>query len=204
MLAVLAHDFGKPATTRQELKDGRVRIVSPGHDALGGQLAGSFLERIHAPAAVRDRVVPLVINHIVHYQTISDRALRRLAKRLEPESIEGLCLVMTADSMGRPPRPAEAPESVKRLLARARELAVEEKPPAPVLMGRHLAELGLAPGKDFSVILGRAYEAQLEGVFFDLPHALEWLGEQGDLPLTEGVRRELEARRRREGQRQVH
>ena len=199
MLAVLTHDFGKPATTRQEVKGGRNRIVSPGHDALGGKLAQSFLERIHAPPAVQERVVPLVVNHIVHYQTITDRALRRLAKRLEPESIEGLCMVMKADSMGRPPRPATEPESVKRLLARARELQVQEKPPAPVLMGRHLAELGLAPGKDFGAILGRAYEAQLEGLFFDLTHALDWLSGQGDLPLTEDARRELEERRRREG-----
>ena len=66
-------------------------------------------------------------------------------------------------------------------------------------MGRHLAELGLAPGKDFGAILGRAYEAQLEGLFFDLTHALDWLSGQGDLPLTEDARRELEERRRREG-----
>jgi tRNA nucleotidyltransferase (CCA-adding enzyme) len=102
--------------------------------------------------------------------------------------------------MGRPPRPAAAPEAVTRLLARARELQVQAKPPEPLLMGRHLAELGLAPGRDFGVILNRAYEAQLEGMFFDLTHALAWLRDQGDLPLTAGVRRELEARCRREGQ----
>jgi tRNA nucleotidyltransferase (CCA-adding enzyme) len=196
MLAVLAHDFGKPATTRQAVKDGRSRIISPGHDALGGKLARTFLERIHAPPAIQARVVPLVLNHIIHYQTITDRALRRLAKRLEPENINGLCLVMTADSMGRPPRAAAAPESVKRLLARARELEVQEKPPEPVLMGRHLMALGLPPGKDIGVILDRAYEAQLEGVFFDLARAWEWLREQDDLPLSPGARKELEARRR--------
>ena len=68
MLAILAHDFGKPATTRREVKDGRSRIVSPGHDALGGKLAGTFLERIHAPPAVQARVVPLVVNHIIHFR----------------------------------------------------------------------------------------------------------------------------------------
>ena len=106
---------------------------------------------------------------------------------------------MTADGMGRPPRPAVQPDSVKQLLARAHELQVQEKPPEPVLMGRHLAELGLPPGKDYGVILHRAYEAQLEGVFFDLTHALTWLRDQDDLPLSASVRLELEARRRREG-----
>jgi tRNA nucleotidyltransferase (CCA-adding enzyme) len=199
MLAILAHDFGKPATTRREVKDGRSRIVSPGHDVLGGKLAQTFLERIHAPPAIQARVVPLVVNHIIHFQTLTDRALRRLAKRLEPENIRGLCLVITADSMGRPPRPAEEPENARRLLARAEELRVREKPPEPIVMGRHLVELGLRPGKDFGVILERAYEAQLEGVFFDLTHAWEWLRDQGDLPLSAGVRLELTARCRRQG-----
>ena len=79
MLAILAHDFGKPATTQQAVKDGRGRVVSPGHDALGGKLAQTFLERIHAPPAIQARVVPLVVNHIIQNQTLTDRALRRLA-----------------------------------------------------------------------------------------------------------------------------
>jgi len=196
MLAILAHDFGKPATTREEIRDGRPRVVSPGHDALGGELARVFLERIHAPPAVQARVVPLVVNHLIHFQPLTDRALRRLARRLEPESIESLCLVITADSMGRPPKPAAQPEGARVLLARARELSVQQKPPEPILKGRHLVELGLPPGKDFGVILHHAYEAQLEGVFFDLPQALNWLREHGELPLSEEARRKLEARLR--------
>jgi tRNA nucleotidyltransferase (CCA-adding enzyme) len=133
--------------------------------------------------AVQARVAPLVVNHIIHFQTLTDRAMRRLAKRLEPENIRGLCLVITADSMGRPPRPMMEPENVRRLLERAEELQVREKPPEPIVMGRHLLEMGLPPDKNFGVILDRAYDAQLEGVFFDLPHALEWLRSQSDLPI---------------------
>ena len=48
-----------------------------------------------------ERVLPLVRNHMAHLQTVTDRAVRRLAKRLEPENIEGLSIVMTADAMGR-------------------------------------------------------------------------------------------------------
>jgi len=48
------------------------------------------------------------------------------------------------------------------------------------------------------VILGRAYEAQLDGQFFDLTHAWDWLLDQGDLPLAADIRRELKARSRRE------
>jgi tRNA nucleotidyltransferase (CCA-adding enzyme) len=178
MLAVLAHDFGKPSTTHRALKDGRERIISPGHEAAGLEPTRVFLERIRAPLAIAERVLPLVQNHLFHLETISDRAVRRLARRLAPESIESLCLVMTADSMGRPPRPAEVPENVKTLLARAYELEVRQKPPPPILLGRHLLPLGVPAGPQLGSILDKAYEAQLEGVFADLEGALRWAGEE--------------------------
>jgi len=180
MLAILAHDFGKPATTHRTVKDSRERIVSPGHEAAGMEPARVFLERMRAPLAIVQRVIPLVQNHLFHLETITDRAIRRLARRLAPESIEGLCLVMTADSMGRPPRPAEVPENVKKLLARAHELEVRQKPSAPILQGRHLLPLGVPPGPLLGRILDKAYEAQLEGVFGDLEGAMRWAeGEVG-------------------------
>ena len=123
---------------------------------------------------------------------MTNRAVRRLARRLEPESIQGLCLVMTADSMGRPPRPAVEPEFVRQLLACAHELQVRQKPPAPILMGRHLIELGLEPGKMFGVILHTAYEAQLEGAFSDLPQAWQWLAGEDGFALPAEARRRLE------------
>ena len=35
MFSVLAHDFGKPETTVQAVKAGRLRWISPGHDRAG-------------------------------------------------------------------------------------------------------------------------------------------------------------------------
>jgi len=194
MLAVLAHDFGKPAATQTVLRDGRQRLVSPGHDETGAELAKVFLERLRAPGTMADRVVPLVRNHLFHLGTVTDRAVRRLARRLQPESIEGLCLVMTADSMGRPPRPAVEPESVKLLLARSRELNVRTKPPEPILMGRHLREAGLAPGQSFGPILRQAYEAQLEGVFGDLRGAFAWLAGSKEFEFPEAVKAQFQKR----------
>ncbi|MGP8201841.1 MAG: CCA tRNA nucleotidyltransferase [Limisphaerales bacterium] len=192
MLAVLAHDFGKPATTQQAMKDGAMRIISPGHEEAGAALAAIFLERLRVPQAIQARVLPLVRNHLFHFQSMTDRAVRRLARRLEPETIEGLCLVMTADSMGRPPRPAVEPEFVRQLLACAHELQVRQKPPEPILMGRHLIELGLEPGKMFGTILHKAYEAQLEGTFNDLPQAWRWLAAEDGFELPAEARRRLE------------
>jgi tRNA nucleotidyltransferase (CCA-adding enzyme) len=138
----------------------------------------AFLERIRAPLVFGQRIIPLVRNHLFHLETFSDRAIRRLARRLAPENIEGLCLVMTADSMGRPPRPAAVPEYVKTLLARAHELEVRQKPPPPILQGRHLLPLGVPPGRRLGAILDKAYEAQLEGIFADLEGALQWAEEE--------------------------
>jgi tRNA nucleotidyltransferase (CCA-adding enzyme) len=168
-----------------------MRIVSPGHESVGVPVTENFLERINAPLAIRERVIPLVANHLAHYQKITDRALRRLAKRLEPENIHGLCTVMTADSMGRPPCPAVVPENVKVLLSRARELEIQANPPKPILLGRHLLELGLSPGKELGEILCEAFDAQIDGKFFDLPQAFRWLERQKKFQLPENVLEQL-------------
>ncbi len=190
-LAILAHDFGKPPTTHRALKNGEMRIVSPGHEEAGVPLTENFLARISAPLAIRERVVPLVLNHLAHFQTLTDRAVRRLAKRLEPENIHGLCVVMTADHMGRPPKPAVVPENVKLLLARAHELEIQSKPPQSILLGRHLLELGMPAGKELGKVLHAAFDAQIEGSFFNLAQALRWLGEQKEIGLPAEVLEKL-------------
>ncbi|MGZ8938898.1 MAG: CCA tRNA nucleotidyltransferase [Limisphaerales bacterium] len=192
MLAVLTHDTGKAITTVEAMKRGELRIISPGHEEAGGDLAESFMERINAPRAIRERVVPLVVNHMAHFQTVSDRAVRRLAKRLEPENIQGLVTLMTADSFGRPPLPPEIPASVRAIAEKADELAVRKQPPEPILLGRHLLEFGFAPGKALGQALHAAYEAQLTGDFVDLHGALNWVRVNSKIP--EEVRSAIQRR----------
>lgn len=175
MLAILAHDFGKPSTTHLAERDGRLRVVSPGHESAGGPVALSFLERIQAPLAIRDCVVPLVTNHLAHLQTINDRAVRRLARRLMPETIAHLCLVIIADQFGRPPRPKLPSVTVEALRQRAMTLQLEEAAPKPMLQGRHLIGLGWKPGPELGLVLREAFEAQLDGEFEDVEGALAWL-----------------------------
>jgi tRNA nucleotidyltransferase (CCA-adding enzyme) len=146
---------------------------------------------MRTPTAIRERVIPLVRNHLFHLQEITDRAIRRLARRLEPENIHGLCVLMTADSMGRPPRPAVEPENVKLLLARAHELELKQKAPRPILLGRHLIEIGLRPGEQFGGILERAFDAQLEGAFGDLAGAFRWLVDYPEFQFPEDVKAKL-------------
>jgi tRNA nucleotidyltransferase (CCA-adding enzyme) len=175
MFAVLAHDFAKPQTTRESEKDGKLRIVSPGHEEQGGPLAESFLMRIGAPNEIKDRVVPLVMHHLAHLHSVSDRAVRRLANFLKPATIAELCLVMTADHFGRPPQPRVVHPGVEALHCKADELRLRDAAPKPLLQGRHLISRGLQPGRAFGEILHAAFEAQLEGAFTDLDSALRWL-----------------------------
>ena len=178
MFAVLAHDFAKPQTTHTAEREGRMRIVSPGHEEQGGPLAEAFLTRIGSPNELKTRVVPLVTHHLAHLQAVSDRAVRRLANFLKPATISELCLVMTADCFGRPPKPRLMPEGVVQLRLKAEELRLRDSAPKPLLQGRHLIARGMKPGKEFGALLETAFEAQLEGAFADLDGALKWLDER--------------------------
>ena len=193
-LAVLTHDLGKATTTQRVERDGVQRIISPGHEEVGTGLAETFLNRVNAPRHIIERVVPLVRNHMAHLHEVTDRSVRRLARKLGPETIEGLCVLMTADAYGRPPKPRRAPAMIGALRERAAALHVQDRAPECILKGRHLVLLGMTPGPDFSTILNAAYDAQIEGRFFTLEEAFVWLAAQRELPLPETARAALSAR----------
>ncbi len=178
--AVLAHDFGKALTTHRAEKQGTLRWVSPGHANAGVDLALSFLARIGAPHRLLESVPPLVKYHMVHIDAgegpFTAPFLRRLARKLTPASVADLVVVMRADSRGRPPLdPAPALETIDRLNRQARELAVADRAPSPILLGRHLIAHGLNPGPAFTPLLQEAFEAQLAGAFNDEEGSLIWL-----------------------------
>ena len=180
MFAVLLHDVGKPACTRQEEKNGRLRWTSPGHEAAGLAPAEGFLRRVGAPHDHAPAVAPLVANHMVHHHGGPDglgpNAIRRLARRLHPATLADLAAVMRADANGRPPLTAtDNLPLIERLLIRASELSLADAAPRPVLLGRHLVAAGLKPGPDFKLLLDAAFEAQLDGAFSDESTALIWL-----------------------------
>ncbi|HEY0947243.1 MAG TPA: HD domain-containing protein [Opitutaceae bacterium] len=180
-LAVLAHDFGKPPTTRTLERRGVLRVTSHGHEAAGAPLAESFLRRIGAPLELTPLVVPLVVNHLAHHHhgrndQFTDTQVRRLARRLAPTTIDDLCTVMIADSRGRPPLHSPATLAlIERLRNKAHSLALQHQPPEPILKGRHLIAFGMKPGPHFKPLLEAAFEAQLDGAFRDEASAQRWL-----------------------------
>ena len=76
--------------------------------------------------------------------------------------------VAKADSLGRnadwiPREKWYDAEAQEWFIQRARELAVEQHAPAPLLLGRHLLEIGLSPGPKMGEITRAVYEMQLDG-----------------------------------------
>jgi tRNA nucleotidyltransferase (CCA-adding enzyme) len=181
MLAALTHDFGKPSTT--EFIDGRLR--SRGHEEAGVDPTVSFLDRLNLHTLdgydVRAQVVALVRDHLKpgeyfkKREEVGDGAFRRLARKCE---LDLLYRVARADSLGRNadwvPREKWYDAAAQDwFIARARELDVAAKAPAPILLGRHLLEMGLKPGPRVGEIARAVYEMQLDGRVCSLEEAKE-------------------------------
>jgi tRNA nucleotidyltransferase (CCA-adding enzyme) len=130
-------------------------------------------------------VLPLVEHHLkprqLYQARASDAAVRRLARKVD--RIDRLLRVARADSAGRPPIPAEPAPDCDWLESRAEALAVQDRAPEPLVLGRHLIARGLVPGPRFGPLLDRCFEAQLDGIFSDEAGALHFLddlvGEEG-------------------------
>ena len=56
-------------------------------------------------------------------------------------------------------------------LERAQKLEVTERPPRPILMGRHVVAMGVPPGPEVGRIVHAVYERQLDGAVTDLDEA---------------------------------
>jgi tRNA nucleotidyltransferase (CCA-adding enzyme) len=177
MLAVLCHDLGKPSTT--ELINGRIRSLA--HEEAGIAPAERFLDRLNIHTIdgyrARDQILALVGNHLKPGQfykdraRVSDGAFRRLARKCE---LELLYRVAKADSLGRHADNAPPPDATAQEWFREHALAlgVERAAPAPLLLGRHLLELGLKPGPQIGEITRAVYELQLDGKVTDLNAAM--------------------------------
>jgi tRNA nucleotidyltransferase (CCA-adding enzyme) len=181
MLAALAHDFGKPATT--EFLEGRWR--SRGHEEAGVPPTESFLNRVNVHTIdgynVRAQVIALVREHLKPGEfykkrdEVGEGAFRRLARRCEPDL---LYRVAKADSLGRnaewvPREKWYGSDAQEWFIQRSRELQVEQRPPDPLLLGRHLLELGVEPGPRMGEITRAVYELQLDGRVRSLDDAIE-------------------------------
>lgn len=174
MLGAVCHDFGKPSTTA--LVDGRIRSL--GHEEAGVPPASAFLDRLNVHSVdgvdVRRQVLGLVAHHLkpgawhkVRDQ-VGDGAFKRLSQKVD---LELLARVAEADCMGR--TGTFDCSGMSWFLQRARALGVEHRPPPRIVLGRHLLELGVEPGRGMGRILEAVYERQLDGQVTTLDEGLE-------------------------------
>lgn len=177
LFAALAHDFGKVSTTK---RNDQGRWSAHGHAEAGVKPSLSFLSSIGAFGKVLEHVPPLVAEHMAHAAVRDDqlthRIVRRLANRLAPANMLMWSRVCESDHNGRPPLPHGNP--VEKWLEIGETVEVTDGKPKPILMGRHLLELGLQPGPKIGVITKSAFEQQLDGTFTDLEGALVWFNKQ--------------------------
>jgi tRNA nucleotidyltransferase (CCA-adding enzyme) len=174
MLGAVCHDLGKPPTTA--FIDGRIRSMD--HEEQGVAPALAFLDRVNVHSIdgydVRKQVAGLVAQHLKPgswfkvRDEVGDGAFRRLAQKVD---LELLARVAKSDCEGRKPGRFDC-SAMDWFLERARSLGVEHRPPAPILLGRHLLELGLQPGPRVGEILKAVYEQQLDGRVTTLEEAI--------------------------------
>ena len=169
MLGAITHDFGKPLTTA--FLDGRIRSI--GHEEAGVAPATVFLDRLNVHTLdgfdTRATVLGIVAHHLKPGMfkksptPVSDGAFRRLAQKVD---LELLARLAEADCNGRTGH--FDCSAMSWFLERAQALGVEHEPPKPFVLGRHLLELGVAPGPGMGLILKEIYERQLDGAVTSL------------------------------------
>jgi tRNA nucleotidyltransferase (CCA-adding enzyme) len=164
MLGAVCHDLGKPPTTA--VVDGRIRSME--HEQAGVAPSIALLDRLNIHTIdgfdVRANVTGIVAHHLKPLAffkaatPVGDGAFRRLAQKVD---LELLARVAVSDCLGR--TGDFDCTGIEWFLRRARELGVQHEPPAPIVKGRHLIELGVAPGPRMGEILREVYERQLDG-----------------------------------------
>ena len=174
MLGAVCHDLGKPPTTA--VIDGRIRSL--GHEEAGVAPASSLLDRLNIHSIdgvdVRREVLAITAHHLkpgAWYKLrdeVGDGAFRRLAQKVD---MEWLARVAKSDCLGR--AGGFDCTAMDWFLERARRLGVEHEPPKPLLLGRHLMPLGVAPGPQMGELLKQVYESQLDGTVRSIEEGIE-------------------------------
>lgn len=161
MFGILFHDLGKAVVD----SDGQHFY---GHAEAGVPIAKSAMERITDEIKLTDSVLALVANHMRPFDLIKSgikkSAVRRLALKVD---MEKLMKLHKADKLGR-----GEPGSIVHISAISDVFEAIRGEIRPIVLGRHLIEMGLTPGVEFGRLLRELFELQLSGEFSDLDGGL--------------------------------
>lgn len=207
MLAALCHDIGKPTTT--EIGE---RITSKGHDKAGEKPTEKFLETIGINKKDAQKIIKLVTNHMApsllyvasnSEQGVGDKAIRRLAKRIHPATIQELITVAHADHSGR--GSFEKIDFSKQILdptvykprewlnRKSQELGVYNQKPEDLVKGRDLLDQGQEGGIKFGEIISlineiRDLEDELRSKLNSDANSIEKLSKEEILEIIKNIK----------------
>ena len=182
MFGTMCHDVGKPSTTvtPRMVAGGEApveRLWSAwGHDRAGMPIVESFLRRMTNERKLIEKAATIVGEHMQPWNLFQGGAKKSAWKRLHNRiRLDVLGWMSKCDSCGGPCVHIGDPDFEHKTSQLCwdhfSEFGVE--PIKPMLMGRHLAAAGLAPGPDFRRMLGRAFDAQIDNENLELSDLLE-------------------------------
>lgn len=177
LLAALLHDCGKAGTTVWEFKRDRMTVTSAFHDSQGSQKAETFLARLRVETRqnfpVKKTVLRLVQQHHRIYELYRNReeitfkAIARAVKDMDGEDL----LLLLLDFADRRSRELEAldfsglDEIALWFSRKKEEYRISRDTIQPLIQGRDLLTLGVAPGRQMGSHLKKMYDLQLDGAF---------------------------------------
>jgi len=176
MWTAVVHDFGKAVTT---VKEDSGKIRSKGHCEKGVPIAREFLSRLKLSRKIISHILPLVKEHLFPAlvgRDCGEAAVRRLAKRLYPSTIEDLLIFTEADHRGRD-LPWDNFPGARALKKKAEELKLKQKAPKTIFLGRHLLAMDFkVKGQEvlFGQIVKSVNEAELDGEVRTLAQAKKY------------------------------
>jgi len=171
VFSVLLHDIGKPATYSFDPIENRIRFS--GHDKVGAAMTTEIMSRLRFSNREIEATVEAVDQHMVFkdVQKMRVAKLKRFLARPHFEDELELHRVDCTSSHG-------ALDNYDFLKAKRAEFAAEPLIPAPLINGRDLLALGLAPGPLFKEILDSVQSHQLEGTLRTPEEALAFVRSQ--------------------------
>lgn len=160
-LAAIFHDIGKPDTFSED-ESGVGHFYN--HEKRSMEITEKILKRMKYSNKVIDKTLKIIDEHMTVYNDeFSDKAVKRLMKRLEPISIDDLVAFQIADI-----KATANPEKFKHVVAlknRVESIKNKKEPLAIkdlAINGNDLIDLGVPEGKQIGNILNYLFEIVLE------------------------------------------
>jgi len=168
VLSVLFHDIGKPPTYSFDPVEQRIRFS--GHDKVGAEMTEQIMSRLKFSRSEIDATVEAVANHMV-FKDVQKMRVSRLKRFMARDGFEEEMELHRVDCTSS----HSDLSNYDFLKARREEFSHAPLIPAPLVTGRDLIGLGLAPGPKFKEVLEAIQTRQLEGTLTEREAALDFI-----------------------------